>query len=151
MIKNFPYNDIILYAKGWYKRTDVVSDLGYLFGKVYGWVSGSEHEIANMMLKVVDMINDELKDEIKNTWYAKKPLSSFYSEVHDHYVCLYNVSFDMGVILWCLSRMLELEAKHIELIPPHYGKGEHFRMEGKPSMTYAEMNRIAKRMFDKKK
>ena len=144
MIENFTYNDIILYAKGWYKREDIVKDLAYIFGQIYGWVSESEHEIAYKMLRVIDRIDEELKD----TKYQRVNLQRFYSEVHDHYVCLYNVSFDMGIILWCLSRMLELNREYIKLNPPHYGKKEHFRMDGKPSMTYAEMNRIAKKMFN---
>ena len=145
MIENFRYNDIILYAKGWYKRTDIVKDLAYLFRQVYGWADENEHDIAYKMLRVIDRINEELKD----TNYRQVNLQRFYGEVHDHYVCLYNVSFDMGIILWSMSQMLGLDKEYIKLNPPHYGKKEHFRMDGKPSMTYAEMNRLANKMFNK--
>lgn len=144
MIKDFKYNDIILYAKGWYKRTDVVKDLAYIFGQIYGWVSESEHDIAYKMLRVIDRINEELKD----TKYTPVNLQRFYSEVLDYYVRLYNVSFEMGIILWSMNQMMRLDRTYIKLNPPHYGKKEHFRMDGSPSMTYAEMNRIAKKMFN---
>lgn len=143
MIEDFRYNDIILYAKGWYKRTDIVKDLAYLFRQVYGWVDENERDIAHKMLRVMDRINEELKD----TNYQQVNLQRFYDEVHND-VCLYKVSFDMGIILWSMSQMMQLGKEHIKLNPPHYGKKEHFRMNGKPSMTYAEMNRIANKMFN---
>lgn len=143
MIENFRYNDIILYAKGWYKRTDIVKDLAYLFRQVYGWADENERDIAHKMLRVMDRINEELKD----TNYQQVNLQRFYDEVHND-VCLYKVSFDMGIILWSMSQMMKLGREHIKLNPPHYGKKEHFRMNGKPSMTYAEMNRIANKMFN---
>lgn len=143
MIEDFRYNDIILYAKGWYKRTDIVKDLAYLFRQVYGWADENERDIAHKMLRVMDRINEELKD----TNYRQVNLQRFYDEVQND-VCLYKVSFDMGIILWSMSQMMQLDRKHIKLNPPHYGKKEHFRMNGKPSMTYAEMNRIANKMFN---
>lgn len=142
-VEDFRYNDIILYAKGWYKRTDIVKDLAYLFRQVYGWADENERDIAHKMLRVMDRINEELKD----TNYQQVNLQRFYDEVHN-YVCLYKVSFDMGIILWSMNQMMQLGREHIKLNPPHYGKKEHFRMNGKPSMTYAEMNRIASKMFN---
>ena len=144
MIENFIYNDIILYTKGWYKRTDIVKDLAYLFRQVYGWADENERDIAYKMLGVIDKINEGLKD----TDYRQVNLQTLYGEVYDHYVCLYNVSFEMGIILWSMSKMFGLDKKYIKLNPPHYGKKEHLRMDAKPSMTYAEMNRIADRIFN---
>ena len=144
MIENFTYNDIILYSKGWYKRTDIVKDLAYLFRQIYGWADENEHDIAYKMLGVIDRINEELKD----TNYRQVNLQRLYGEVHDHYVSLYNVSFERGIILWSMSQMMQLGVEHIKLNPPHYGKKEHFRMDGKPSMTYAEMNRFASKVFN---
>lgn len=144
MIEDFTYNDIILYAKGWYKRTDIVKDLAYLFRQIYGWADENEHDIAYKMLGVIDRINEELKD----TNYRQVNLQRLYGEVHDHYVSLYNVSFERGIILWSMSQMMQLGVEHIKLNPPHYGKKEHFRMDGKPSMTYAEMNRFASKVFN---
>lgn len=36
MIENFTFNDIVLYSKGWYKKTDLVSDLGYILATFMG-------------------------------------------------------------------------------------------------------------------
>lgn len=61
MIKNFTFNDIVLYAKGWYARSEnIVADLGYLLSKIYGWTPTREHDVAKMMLRALDKLYIEL-------------------------------------------------------------------------------------------
>ena len=65
MITNYKYKDIILYAKGWYERKDIVEDLSYLFSQIYGW-NPSECDgeytttcVANYMLLILDDLKDK--------------------------------------------------------------------------------------------
>lgn len=152
MIENFIYNDIILYCKGWYqsKDDDIIKDLGYLFSKIYLWTPKTEHEVARMMLRVLDKL---YADENK-VFDDESPFCfvSFFDEVERN-MRLYNVSFDMAIIIYVKSRLFEVRASKLKLNPPHYGKKEHFRL-GNPwgfknpiSMTYKEMNRIAAKAF----
>lgn len=155
MIENFIYNDIILYCKGWYqsKDDDIIKDLGYLFSKIYAWAPKTEHEVARMMLRVLDKL---YADENK-VFDDESPFCfvSFFDEV-ERDMRLYNVSFDMAIIIYVKSRLFEVRASKLKLNPPHYGKKEHFRL-GNPwgykyhiSMTYKEMNRIAEKAFSEK-
>ena len=145
MIENFRYNDIILYTKGWfYRNGNMIEDLGYLFSNIYGWTPKTEKEIAPMMLKVLDVLNTEL-----NRLYT---LCDFYNEIQRR-MSLYDVSFDMAVILYVRGILQGLPKDVIKLNPPHYGKKEYFRMGslfGKYpiSQTYTEMNRMAQKTFN---
>lgn len=147
MIKDFKYNDIVLYCKGWYQKDDnMLEDLGYLFSKIYAWTPKTEKEIAPMMLKVLDEFNVKSGRNIHS-------LYSFFSELHK-YVSLYDVSFDKAIILYARSILQGLSKDEIKLNAPHYGKKEYFRMGSlwgrlPISMTYTEMNRIANKMFNK--
>jgi len=155
MIKNFTFNDIVLYAKGWYERSeDIVADLGYLLSKIYGWAPKREHDVAMMMLRVLDKLYIEL-DLPRDTsarWYASH--FQFEEEV-EHRMSLYEYSRDKAIITLVLCILQELEMSEIELNAPHYGKKEHFRMgclfgKNPISMTYKEMNKRAEQMFKKK-
>jgi hypothetical protein len=145
MIENFQYNDIILYAKGWFYRNDnMIDDLGYLFSKIYGWTPKTEKEIAPMMLKVLDRLDTEMG--------RLHPLYDFYSDIQRN-MCLYDVSLDLATILYVRSILQGLPKDVIKLNPPHYGKKEYFRMGslfGKYpiSQTYTEMNRMAQKTFN---
>ena len=155
MIKDFTFNDIVLYAKGWYERSeDIVADLGYLLSKIYAWTPTREHDVAMMMLRVLDKLYIELELS-RNTcpkWYA----SHFqYEEEIEHRMSLYECSRDKAIITLVLCILQGLERTEIELNPPHYGKKEHFRMgclfgKNPISMTYKEMNKRAEQMFKKK-
>lgn len=145
MIVNSPYNDIILYCKGWYyKNNNLYEDLGYLFSKIYGWVPKEESELAPMMLRVLDKINTERERKIT--------LYDFYNEVQRR-INIYEVSENRAIILYVRAELQGLSMDEIKLNAPHYGKKEYFRMgtlfgEIPPiSMTYTEMNRRAQKMF----
>lgn len=147
MIKDFMYNDIVLYCKGWYQKDDnMLEDLGYLFSKIYAWTPKTEKEIAPMMLRVLDEFNVKSGRNIYS-------LYSFFSELHK-YMSLYDISLDKAIILYVRSILQSLSKDEIKLNAPHYGKKEYFRMGSlwgrlPISMTYTEMNRIANRMFNK--
>lgn len=153
MITDYLYNDVILYAKGWYERKDIVEDLSYLFSRIYGWnpnESDSEQAttvVANYMLMVLDDLNEN-GVRMRYTVYTR---FGFISEVR-RYQSLYELSFDMAVIRVVMSVLLELSKDDIKLNPPHFGKKEHFRLgrlgQNYPiSMTYTSMNKIVQDFF----
>lgn len=150
MIKNFIFNDIVLYCKGWYqtpKGDTMLDDLGYLFSKIYAWTPRTESEIAHFMIIVLDRLYSEMKLEHNNDF------SKLFNEVNRN-IHLYQYSFDMAIIYYIRSVLLGLSTKEIKLNAPHYGKKEHFRLgmligEYPISQTYAEMNRRAQKVFNK--
>lgn len=148
MITDFTYNDIVLYCKGWYQRTNVIDDLAYLFSKVYGWAPENETEVAKMMLRVIDKLYEAKEVKFSDS----HGFSSFYDRVQNN-MRLYESSFDMAVIRNCMSVLMELPREEIKLNPPHFGKKEHFRLgmllgSYPISQTYTEMNRIVKKSFE---
>lgn len=145
MIINSPYNDIILYCKGWYyKNGNPYEDLGYLFSKIYGWTPKEERELTSMMLKVLDKINTERGKKVT--------LYDFYNEVQRR-INIYEVSENNAIISYVIAELQGLSKNEIKLNAPHYGRKEYFRMgtlfgKNPPiSMTYTEMNRRAHKMF----
>jgi hypothetical protein len=157
MIENFVFNDVVLYSKGWYRKTDLVSDLGYIFSKIYGWTPKTEEEVARFMLIAIDHLYTELEipfDYNCNGKY-KNSFASFSDEIKKR-MRLYDVSYDMAIILFCLSIFQQLDNTQIKLNPPHFGKKEHFRLgimfgEYPISQTYAEMNRRVNNFFNRNK
>lgn len=155
MIENFIYNDIVLYCKGWYQTPEgdtMLDDLGYLFGKIYAWTPKTEEEIAHFMMRVLDKLYDEQGIRFDSESWINN-FSGFYREVKRN-IRIYNCSFDMAIILVVHSILQRLDTNEIKLNPPVYGKKEHFRMgqffgEYPISMTYTEMNRIARKVFGK--
>lgn len=149
VVKNFKYNDIVLYAKHWYKHGDILDDLSYLFGKIFAYPPNGEVEIASMMLRVIDELYIEKGERFsKDTFLGFR---SLYDEAHK-YMYFFKCSFDMAIIRVTLTILSNLTKDEIILKRPHYGKKEHFRMGNMVkdypiSMTYAEMNRIAKKTF----
>ncbi|MBP5724612.1 MAG: hypothetical protein J6X18_13700 [Bacteroidales bacterium] len=155
MITNFTYNNIVLYSKGWYQRSEnILDDLGYLFSQIYGWTPKTEYEVTQFMLTAIDNLYEELGLGFTTNGYGKynNAFSSFHSEINRR-MRLYDVSYEMAIILWAMSIMMNLERTQIKLNPPKYGRKEHFRLGrafgGKYpiSMTYTEMNRMAAEAF----
>lgn len=152
MIENFVFNDIVLYAKGWYKKSgDIVKDLGYLFSKIYAWEPTTEAEISAFMLMVLDKVYDE-KCIMFKADSCLHCFSGFYNSIKKR-MALYDISFDRAIILEVLGILQAMPRDEIKLKAPHYGKKEHFRMgrlfgEYPISMTYTEMNKIAQRTFN---
>ena len=153
-IKDFIYNDIVLYAKGWYERSNnICEDLDYLFSKIYGWTSPREDEVSHRMMIVLDRLYEDAdvnKIERNNCWYMSH--SIFEDEVRKRISLYKDCTRDMAIILTVLSVLQGLSKEEIKLNRPHYGKSEHFRMgclcgKNPISMTYKEMNNRAIRMF----
>ena len=152
MVKNFVYNDIVLYAKGWYERSEsITDDLGYLFSKVYAWTPKTEKEVSYMMLRALDRLYVELNipSDCPAKWFNTH--ASFEEEVNKR-MSIYEYSREMAIIYLVLAVFQGLSKDEIQLIAPKYGKREHFRMgslfgKNPISMTYTEMNRRAKKMF----
>lgn len=150
MIKDFIYNDIVLYSKGWYKRSDdIVEDLGYLFSKLYAFTPRTESEVAQFMLRVLDKWYECNEFRFESECYLRN-FATFYSEVRQRSL-LCNVSIHMAIILVVMGRLLEISGSEIELNPPVFGRKEHFRLGGgyPLSQTYAEMNRIVAKKFSR--
>jgi len=156
MITNYKYNDIILYAKGWYAKNDVIDDLAYLFAQIYGWnpvwiaksKNGAESDIARFML----MVLDDLKENNIHIRYTCDKFALLIDEIKCKQT-MYNITFDMATIFVVLSVLLEISSKDIKLNPPHFGKKEYFRLgrlgkEYPKSMTYTSMNKIAQKAFN---
>lgn len=158
MIRNFIFNDIVLYSKGWYERSDnICEDLGYLLDEIYGWCPIREEEVAMYMLHVLDKLYDELQKDgvdirLNGRWYGSH--KRFEEEVR-HRMVMYKQTRDKAIIYLVLSILQELSRDEIELKKPVYGKKCHFRMGqlvgGKfpISMTYTTMNKVASKMFDR--
>ena len=149
MIKNFIFNDIVLYAKGWYEKIDLYEDLGYLLSKIYGWTPKKDDELAYFMLNVIERIYEEQDKKFSSGYLCS--FASFWNEVNK-YSDIYECTYNRAIILLVLSRLQELTKDEIKLNPPYYGRKERFRMGclfGKYpiSMTYAEMNRRAQKVF----
>lgn len=157
-IENFLYNDIVLYSKGWYERTDgedgIIKDLSYLFSKINTWAPKNEKEVAHFMMRAIDKLYEkmEIKFDAEYCGRWNNSFASFFDEINKR-MLVYNVSFDRAVILWAMSIFFGLEKDKIKLNPPHFGKNEHFRMGqafgGKLpiSTTYTYMNNVAKKAF----
>lgn len=154
MIENFRYNDIVLYCKGWYQTPEgdnMLDDLGYLFGEIYGWVPKTEEEIAHFMTIVLDELWSEqsIKFNLESGIHS---FSGFHNEIKRN-MRIYSCSFDMGIILFVRAILQSLRKDDIKLNRPVYGKKEHFRMgilfgRYPISMTYKEMNNIAIKAFN---
>lgn len=156
MITNFVYNDIVLYAKGWYEHSDnILDDLGYLFSKIYAWTPKKESEISRFMLITIDTLYEQLNLRFKTTSYGRynNSFSSFYGAI-DNKMKIYDISFDMAIIYWSISILQLLTIKEIKLNPPDtFNKKSKFRLGrlfGKYpiSMTYKHMNDIVNKHFN---
>ena len=155
-VTKFIYNDIVLYAKGWYERSgNICEDLDYMFSKIYGWTSPRENEVAHRMLKVLDRLYKEAEifsDKSQPiSWLTTH--SAFESEIRNR-ISICECSRDIGIIYVVLGVLQGLSKDEIELEPPYYGRKEHFRMgslfgHNPISMTYTEMNRRAEKMFER--
>lgn len=154
-IENFLYNDIVLYSKGWFSsKEDIVwKDLAYFFSKIY-FPPKSESEVALLMLLVLEKLHKELEldrdpEKVPACW-----LSTPYRLEQEirRLMLVYDWNRDRATIQAVLHVLHTLSNEEIKLKRPFYSKKFPFRMGGcftryPISMTYAEMNRIAIKMF----
>lgn len=151
----FHFNDVVLYAKCWYERTDnVFEDLKKCLehdNKYNIWPGIKPRDICKYMLMCLEEIYSFLDEDDKknNFWLCSH--SSFLDQI-EHRIHFYENTYEEAIVYTVLGILRCLTKEQIELIPPKYGKGMRrigcmFRNEMPKSMTYAEMNRMAKKMF----
>ena len=152
MIKNFRYNDIILYCKGHLIRKDIIKnghikvtnddiikDLGYLFSEIYGLCNLEESDIAHFMLRALDVyykeagVNFESETKDRNFATMHQDITNFMK--------FDKLTYNQACIRWVMSIFRwKIDMSTIELNPYHYAKNKLFRARGPISMTYTEMN-----------
>lgn len=155
-IENFLYADIVLYAKGWYRSKEniVWKDLAYFFSKIYAFPPKNESEVAMLMLLVLEKLHKELnldRDPEKVPAYLLSTPYRLEQEVRK-IMWFYDWNRDRATIQAVLKVLLALSSKEIKLKRPVYSKKFPFRLgcyftKNPISMTYAEMNRKAIKMF----
>lgn len=150
-VENFTFNDVVLYAKGWYYKegNTIVQDLYHILGEIYLMPVENEKEVARIMLIALDEFL-ELRgvsfDSNANGKYYNG-FSAFHNAVERKMHSYNVVSHDMATILVVLEVFNRLGRDEIKLKRPVYGKKMYFRMPRPISTTYKEMNKIAIEMF----
>lgn len=156
-ITNFTYNDVVLYAKGWYQRTDnVFNDIKECIEEdnyYITWDKMSPKDICGHMLRCLDKIYDYLDDDDKKNGRWLCSHAAFLEKI-EHNIKFYGNTYEEAIVYTVLSILAELNVDEIELKAPKYGKGRR-RMGGlfrnyPISMTYKEMNKLAQLSFNKK-
>lgn len=148
-IENFRFNDVVLYAKGWYERSgDFMKDLDkyirmndmYLYPPQM-----SETDIMNYMLKALDIVYEHCtQEDLKNNFLCHSHAVFLEKVRHDQ--AIYNVSFEQAACLVVYSILQGLNTTQIILNAPRYDKrhrhgGGMFHRGPKHGMTYKEMYR----------
>jgi len=148
-ITDWSYNDLALYAKGWYERKDLWDDLGYMFDQIYGW-QPKKHDIVSWMWRVLDKICKHL-DPGEETYF------STFASVDDkimHDMFIYDCDRDTAICYFVIGVIQGLTIDQLEVKKPVYGKGRYFRYGGGlivtheahrkvQTMTYKQMNHMA--------
>ena len=149
-IKNFRFNDLVLFCKGWYEGSD---DLFADFERYirmnddyYYPPKMSHQDIIQYALKAVDLVFDHFTKEERHNHYLGT-MFKFYDYVR-HKMWLYNKDFEETLLFVVHEFLQGLERKQIELIPPTYGKGKpKIGWHYKEGMTYKQMNDEVKKVF----
>lgn len=156
-ITNFTYNDVVLYAKGWYQRTDnVFNDIKECIEEdnyYITWDKMSPKDICGHMLRCLDKIYDYLDNDDKKNGRWLCSHAAFLEKI-EHNIKFYGNTYEEAIVYTVLSILAGLSVDEIELKAPKYGKGRR-RIGGilgnyPISMTYKEMNKLAQLSFNKK-
>lgn len=150
------FNDLALYAKGWYERKDLVEDMKHIFKTAYGYTPSTKHELVVMMLHVLDKLRDHLEPNERYWWTSLVALDDQITRN----ICIYDEDQDEATIHTVLTILMEMEASVLCLKKPVYGKKMYFRkgpgicatheaVRKSRTMTYKQMNEEASRFFDK--
>lgn len=154
-ITDFPFNDVVLYSKGWYERTNnIFDDIKKCIEEdnIYNtWDNMSPRDICSYMLRCLDKIYTYLDDNDKRNGRWLYSHAAFLDKI-EHNMKFYNKTYEEAIVYTVLSILSELSVDEIELKKPKYGKGRR-RMGGMfqnypISMTYTQMNKIVKKIFD---
>ena len=149
-VRNFRFNDLVLYCKGWYEGTnDMFVDFErYIrMNEDYFYPPKmSRQDIIQYSLKAIDLVFDRLTKEERSNHYLGT-MAKFYDYVR-HKMWLYNKDFEETLLFVVHEFLHGLDRKQIELIPPTYGKGKPKIGWGyKQGMTYKEMNNKVKSLW----
>lgn len=150
-IKNFRYNDLVLYCKGWYEDTnDIFADFEKYIkmnGDYWYPKQMTRKDVITHALRAVDLVFDHFTKEERHNHYLGS-MFKFY-DYTTHKMWVYNVKdFEVATLLVVHEFLQGLERKQIELIPPTYGKGKpKIGWHYKEGMTYKQMNDEVKKVF----
>lgn len=148
-IENFRFNDVVLYAKGWYEHSeDFMKDLDkYIrMNENYYYPSKmSDIDIMNYMLQALDIVYEHCTPEELKCNYLCHSHAVFLERVRRDQD-IYKVSFEHAVCIIVYSILQSLDCVQIKLNPPRYDKrhrhgGGLFSRGPKHGMTYKEMYR----------
>lgn len=165
-IKDFEWNDLVLYSKGWYENyssnedeffTEIEKVIRLNKNRSYErkmWKSTIMHFLFSAHEKIISHLSES--ERTSPHWCATP--KTFYEEVSNFVrraKMYYNteVSMDYACARVIIQVMSELTNDQIELKRPVYGKGR-LRIgsmwgERRPiSLTYTQMNREAEKCFD---
>ena len=147
------FNDVVLYAKGWYERKDLFKDLGHIFQEIYWW-EPQKHDIVDMMWRILDKVCEHFEPEEKAYFLT----FAYVENQVAHYMDLYNCDRDTAVCYFVIGVLQGLTLDQIEVKKPVYGKKKYFRYGGGlivthdmhrkvQTMTYKQMNKMAEKAF----
>jgi len=150
------FNDLALYAKGWYERKDLVEDMKHIFEMIYGYSPENKHELVRMMFQVLDRLHDHLEPGDRYWWTSFVSLDDQITRN----ICIYNEDRDEAIIHTVLSILMEMDASVLCMKKPVYSKKMYFRkgpglcashedVRKSRTVTYKQMNEDASRFFDK--
>lgn len=150
-IKNFRYNDLVLYCKGWYEGTDdIFADFeryikmndDYLYPKQM-----TRQDVITHALRAVDLVFNNFTNEERKYHYLGT-MSKFYDYTTNKMWLAKD--FEVATLLVVHEFLQGLDKNQIDIIPPTYKRNKpKFGWGYKFGMTYKEMNKIAERVFKK--
>lgn len=151
-IKNFRYNDLVLYCKGWYEGTDdIFADFeryikmndDYVYPKQM-----TRKDVITHALRAVDLVFNAFTKEERHNHYIGT-MSKFY-DYTIHKMLSYTKDFEVATLLVVYEFLQGLDKYQIDIIPPTYKRNKPKLGYGyKFGMTYKEMNKRAKAVFKK--
>lgn len=155
-LEDWYFNDLALYAKGWYERKDLVEDMKHIFETIYGYTPDTKHSLVTMMFQVLDKLRDHLEPGERYWWTSLVTLDDHITRN----MCIYSEGRDEAIIHTVLTILMEMEASVLCLKKPVYGKNMYFRkgpgifathedVRKSRTKTYKQMNEEASRFFGK--
>lgn len=148
-IENFRFNDVVLYAKGWYEHSDdFMRDLEkYIRLNDDYWYPKemTDIDIMNYMLKALDIVYEHCTPEELKCRFLYHSHGAFLERVR-YKQRFYDLTFEQAVCRLVYSILQGLERSQIKLNDPKYDKrhrygGGLFSTGPKLGMTYKEMYR----------
>lgn len=152
-IKDFRYNDLVLYCKGWYEGTDDIFADFERYIKMNGDYcypkQMTRKDVITHALRAVDLVFNAFTKEERHNHYLGT-MSKFYDYTM-HKMWVYNIKdFEVATLFVVHEFLQGLDRYQMDIIPPTYGKNKPKLGWGyKFGMTYKEMNNMAKAVFKK--